>query len=134
MGLISRDVFLQKRRDRQRIIFSSNMKTLALCNRNLKSIHITEHFWANLVWVRYYVTLFDLTLRNCYVFTVCWADFKQNCKNFWRDLRRVKEHASEIQNIFFSKSCIERRGIHQLGSTADSAWQPCCLSGGFHAL
>ena len=31
-------------------------------------------------------------------------DFKQNCKYFRRDLRRIKEYASEIQNIYFSKS------------------------------
>ena len=36
--------------------------------------------------------------------TVRRLDFKQNCKYFRRDLRRIKEYASEIQNIYFSKS------------------------------
>ena len=36
--------------------------------------------------------------------TVRRLDFKQNCKYFWRDLRRIKEYASEIQNMYFSKS------------------------------
>ena len=82
--------------------------------------------------------LFSIKSQGAWLFTVCWADFKQNCKNFWWDLRRVKEHASEIQNIFFLKSCNEGHGIHQLGSTADSArFRPnrlCCLAGGFQAL
>ena len=70
--------------------------------------------------------------------TVRWENFKQNWKTIQQDLRRIKEHASEIQNIFFSKSSIEGRGIHLLGSTADSAqFRPnwlCYLAGGFHAL
>ena len=36
--------------------------------------------------------------------TVRRFDFKQNCKYFQWDIRRIKEYASEIQNVFFSKS------------------------------
>ena len=39
-----------------------------------------------------------------YLLTVRWADFKQNCKYFRRNLRWINEYASEIQNIFYLKS------------------------------
>ena len=47
-----------------------------------------------------------LTFWTCLIDqdTVRRLDFKQNCKYFRRDLRRIKEYASEIQNIYFSKS------------------------------
>ena len=45
----------------------------------------------------FYKIRWHSTLYNC-------KNFKQNCKTFQQDLRMVKEHASEIQNIFCMKS------------------------------
>ena len=36
--------------------------------------------------------------------TVAWYDFKQNWKNFQKDIHRIKEFSSEIPILFLSKS------------------------------
>ena len=38
-----------------------------------------------------------------WIFKVSWDDFKQNCNYFQWDLSRVREHASEVLNMFFLK-------------------------------
>ena len=66
-----------------------------------------------------------ITVVTVKLTTVAWDDFKQNLKDFQKDLHRIKDFSSEIPNLFFSKWTLSARQCSQYGlNRADSALLP----------
>ena len=72
--------------------------------------------------------------------TVCQGNLKRNCKDSQQDLHRIKQYASEIQNIFFfrNSSCMGMELVIEQCFMIDlTQFRPnllCSLTGGFLAL